>query len=81
MNKNLPELSVWQARSTYAMIVALLSSILAGFGVTLPADLAPDLLTDFLFNGVTVVGVLWAWYERRSPQYTLVLKRKNGPIV
>lgn len=81
MNKNLPELSIWQARSTYAMIIAILSSLLAAFNVELPPELGPEVLTDVVFNAVTLGAALWAWKERRSPNYTLVLKRKNGPVV
>lgn len=81
MNQNLPELSIWQARSTYALIVAVIAGVLSGYGIELPAGIAPDLLSDYLFNTVSIVSALFAWYERRSPNYQLVLKRKNGPIV
>lgn len=73
-----PELLIWQARSTYAVLVAIVFSVLDSLGVVPPAELSPEALTDFVYASVPVVGVLWAAWERRNPKYKLVVRKSNG---
>lgn len=77
MNQNLPELSVWQARSTYAVLIAIVFSVLSQFGVQLPEGFGPEVVTEYLFQTATAVAVVWAWLERRSPNYSLVFWRSG----
>lgn len=79
MNKNLPELSIWQARSTYAVLTAVVFSVLNALGITLPEELDPEQVTDLIFAGIPVAGVLWAAWERRAPNYRLVVRKSHGP--
>lgn len=85
-NLALPDLAVWKARSFWVQVLLLATVLANTFGVDLMAVLAgmglgsdPDAV---LANGARVVGAwqmvaplvlgIWAWVERRAPNYRLV---------
>jgi hypothetical protein len=89
MNTNLPALPVWQARSFWAqaLLVATVAANVAGvdlLGHTAELGLGatPD---EVLATGDRAISAaqelaplllgLWAWVERRAPNYRLVLWR------
>jgi len=84
MNLSLPPLPFWQARSFYAQLLLAVSVLLNTMGVDLMASLAaigfgstPD---EVVARGVSlwqalapIAFGLWAWFERRAPNYRLTL--------
>ena len=78
-NTDLPPLSIWQARSTWVVIVGALSQIavfarfdLFGlFGVT-----GSEPLVDGIMQIVAAVSLVWVWLERKAPNYRLTLGGK-----
>ncbi|MDR5655234.1 hypothetical protein [Ruixingdingia sedimenti] len=89
LNLNLPPLPIWQARSFYAQMLLALSVVLNMTGIDLMRWLAdigagssPD---EVIETGVSVwqalspiVFGLWAWAERRAPNYRLTLLGAGG---
>ena len=77
---NLPSISVLQARSTYAIGLAVSLLVLSGY---LPAS--ESQATEALFMGYAAdfwegameicaaIAGFWAWYERRNPSKSLSL--------
>lgn len=84
MNLSLPPLPFWQARSFYAQLLLAASVLLNSAGIDLMAILksagfgaTPD---EVIARGVSIwqalapiVFGLWAWFERRAPNYRLTL--------
>lgn len=84
MNLSLPPLPFWQARSFYAQLLLAASVLLNTLGVDLMGFLAatgfgatPD---EVVARGVSIWQALaplgfglWAWFERRAPNYRLVI--------
>lgn len=84
MNLSLPPLPFWHARSFYAQLLLAASVFLNMLGIDLMAFLGaigfgttPD---EVIARGVGVGQALapiafglWAWFERRAPNYRLVL--------
>jgi hypothetical protein len=85
-NPNLPDLPAWQARSTWAILLAALITLanfvgfdLLGFTSEVGAGATPDQVIDTgnrLVSAWQIVAPLifglWAWVERRAPNYRLV---------
>jgi len=83
MNLSLPTLPIWQARSFYAQLLLMASVVLNTMGIDLMAffgatgiGATPD---EVIEKGVSIwqalspiVFGLWAWWERRAPNYRLV---------
>ena len=73
----LPELSVWQARSTYAALITgtLIIANSAGFDpdrwLTAHGMTTYGLL-DAAFQIAPLVAGAWAWLERKTPNFKLV---------
>lgn len=80
MNQNLPELSIWQARSTYYVLITVVFSVLNALGISVPEDFDADGIADLFIALVPVVSGFMAWYERRSPNYQLKVRTKNPHI-
>ncbi|WPY94696.1 hypothetical protein T8T21_00795 [Limimaricola variabilis] len=92
-NVSLPELPVWQARSFWAQILFVLTGLLTAFGIDLMAifqgmglGATPDAVLDTGARAVSAAQVLiaiaaglWAWIERRAPNYRLVWTRPRLP--
>ncbi|EGJ20101.1 hypothetical protein RSWS8N_18114 [Cereibacter sphaeroides WS8N] len=86
-NLALPALSLFQARSFYAQILLLLSVLLNALGIDLFAALAEMGLgsspEEVIATGDRAVAAwqqlaplafgIWAWAERRAPNFRLVL--------
>lgn len=76
-NTDLPALPMWQARSTWIVLVTAAAQIavfarfdLFGFlGVE-----GTEPLVDGIMQIVAAVGLVWTWLERRAPNYRLTLK-------
>ncbi len=92
-NPLLPELPVWQARSFYAQILLVVSVLLNFLGIDLFRTLgeigwgsSPE---EVLATGDRAVAAwqqvaplifgLWAWIERRAPNFRLVWWGTKGP--
>lgn len=87
-NRNLPPLSPFRARSFYAMILTLLVTVCTGYGIDLFAwTEAMGLGADqdaIIETGeravsliqviVNVLAAIWAYLERRAPNYRLSFK-------
>lgn len=85
-NQSLPILPVWQARSSWAILLAALITLanflgfdLLGFAAQIGAGATPDQILDTgnrLVSAWQIVAPLlfglWAWIERRAPNYRLV---------
>lgn len=93
-NIDLPELPFWQARSFWAQVLLALSVWLNAQGIDLFGLLrelgiggTPD---EVIATGERLVSVwqqlapilfgLWAWIERRAPNYRLVFWRRSEPF-
>lgn len=89
-NRDLPELPAWQARSFWAMALAVVATGANALGVDLfgflgeiGAGATPD---EVIATGERAISAwqslaplvlgLWAWIERRAPNYRLTLFRK-----
>lgn len=77
---SLPPLPVWQARSFWASLLLVATVAANAFGVDLAAHLGdPDTLLDrgaAMAQALAPVAFgLWAWLERRAPNYRLVWGR------
>ena len=75
-NTSLPALPFWRARSWWATLIAAALALSSAFGFDLlgaagAADEAA--LTDRIMEIVTAAAVIWAWGERRAPNYRLTL--------
>jgi len=76
----LPPLPVWQARSFWASLLLVATVAANAFGVDLVALLGePEAVLD-RGAGIAqalapVIFGLWAWLERRAPNYRLVWGR------
>lgn len=90
-NIDLPELPAWQARSFWAMLLAVIATLANAAGIDLwgllseiGAGATPD---EVIATGERAIGAwqavaplllgLWAWIERRAPNYRLTLFRKS----
>lgn len=79
-NSPLPPLPAWQARSFWLTIVGAVSQVavlfhfdlLAFFGVA-----GQEQLVDAIMQIVAVVAMVWAWFERKAPNYQLSLSGKK----
>ena len=83
MNTDLPPIPVWHARSFYAAILLVLSSLLNLFQIDLDGWLTSygllgqeDLLDKIMLVAPLVFG-LWAWFERRAPCYRLSIHKQD----
>lgn len=76
-NTDLPPLSMWQARSTWIVLVAAAAQIAAFarfdlfglFGVE-----GQEPLIDGIMQIVAAAALVWTWIERRAPNYRLTAK-------
>jgi hypothetical protein len=86
----LPPLPVWAARSFWASLLLALSVLANAAGIDLygwtaavglgaDPDSAAARLAELAQLIAPLVFGLWAWAERRSPRYRLVLGRAAGP--
>lgn len=89
MNLSLPTLPIWQARSFYAQLLLVASVALNALGIDLMGFFAatgigatPD---EVIAKGVSIWQALapilfglWAWYERRAPNYRLTVFSGGG---
>lgn len=86
-NRELPELPAWQARSFWAMVLAVVATSANALGIDLfgflgevGAGATPD---EVIATGERAISAwqslaplvlgLWAWIERRAPNYRLTL--------
>lgn len=90
-NIQLPELPAWQARSFWAMLLAVVATLANTAGIDLFAVLAEigagDTPGEVIATGERAVSAwqavaplvlgVWAWVERRAPNYRLTLFRKR----
>jgi hypothetical protein len=70
----LPELPMWQARSFWLTLVAAAAQVaaLSGFDLFGFFGAADDqAFTDSIMQIVSAVAVVWAWLERRAPNFKL----------
>lgn len=80
-NRNLPELPAWHARSFYAQLLLVVTVLVQVFGYDMGELVArlgflnPGQLLDFVMAVMPLAFGFWAWFERRAPNYRLVLKR------
>lgn len=80
-NKNLPELPAWRARSFYAQLLLVATVLAQVMGYDMGELVAhagfddPGQVLDFAMAAMPLVLGFWAWFERRAPNYRLVLKR------
>lgn len=93
-NLDLPELPFWQARSFWVQLMLALSVTLNAKGIDLLAVLADMGLgaspEEVVATGEHLVSIwqqlapialgLWAWIERRAPNYRLVFWRREEPV-
>jgi len=92
-NAALPDLPAWQARSFWAMLLAVVATAANAFGVDLfgflgqiGAGATPDeviatgerAISAWQMLAPLVLGI-WAWLERRAPNYRLTLFRTPAP--
>ena len=89
-NTTLPELPVWQARSFWAQLLLVASVLANAFGIDLFAALREMGIgsnPDEVMATVTRIGSalqvlspaffgIWAWLERRAPNFRLVFWKK-----
>lgn len=73
-NTDLPALSMWQARSTWVVLVAAVLQIAAFLRFDLLGALGvegTEPLVDGIMQIVAAVALVWTWLERRAPNYRL----------
>ena len=73
----LPELSVWQARSTYAAIIAGAFIVANGLGFDPDGwlgryGMSSGGLLDAFMVLMPLASGAWAWIERKTPNFQLV---------
>lgn len=79
----LPPLPAWHARSFYAQLLLVATvlahvwgvdfdGVIAGLGLS-----APEQLIDLAMTVMPWLFGLWAWLERRAPNYQLVFWRSR----
>jgi hypothetical protein len=76
----LPELPAWQARSFWITLIGAALQIAALLKFDLLAFVNvenSEALTDAVMQIVGAVALLWAWFERKAPNYQLSLTGKK----
>lgn len=90
-NKDLPQLPAWQAKSFWLTNITVLVALANAQGVDLLSILGdmglggtPEAVVDTAQRGVSAVQTLvpfvtgvWAWLERRAPNFRLVFWRRR----
>lgn len=77
----LPQLPAWHARSFYAQLLLVATVVAHVLQIDMDALVArigldtPDQLVDLAMTVMPWVFGLWAWLERRAPNYQLVFGR------
>lgn len=78
----LPPLPAWHARSFYAALLLIATVVCNALHIDLGDWLASHLglrdqaaVLDFLMAVMPVAFGLWAWLERRAPDFRLVWRR------
>lgn len=79
-NKSLPPLSVFAARSSLAMVLALAVAVTNMFGVNMFEWLGTEesQVLDAMEGLLLVASVVWFWFERRAPNRRLVITKGEG---
>ncbi len=92
-NTTLPELPAWQAKSFWLTLITALIALANSQGIDLLAGAreiglgnSPEAVLDNAQRGISafqtlaplVTGV-WAWFERRAPNFRLVFWKRAAP--
>lgn len=80
----LPEVSVWKARSTYATLITVAIVVLNLLGFNPEPwlrdhNLPSEVLTEVVWQAIPYITAAWAWWERKSPHAKLVFWRSKAP--